>query len=137
MPTNNAEEVKGEAPNDHDRDDAACRLHSPFEGINAWWALELIPMRRKFPPIEDGKIVEGEKWKGKIQSVVLWLLCAVRRCCILNTFDRTNRFRVRDIWPKEAGINVHSSVKVRMDDPKAKYYPKALKRWPGEVNWVD
>ncbi|KIM85078.1 hypothetical protein PILCRDRAFT_817914 [Piloderma croceum F 1598] len=113
-PADNAEEMKYEAPIDHDRNDAACDLHTPFKGINAWWILELIPMRRNFPPIENGKVVEGKKWNQKIQ---------------------TNRFRARDIWPNEAGINVHSSVKVRMDDPKAKYEPRA--KLPGVVNWID
>ena len=71
-PANNAEEIKYEAPIDHDRNDAVCELHTPFKGMNAWWILELIPMRRNFPPIEDGKVVEGKKWKRKIQLVVLY-----------------------------------------------------------------
>jgi hypothetical protein len=133
MPSNNAE-VKDEAPLDCDRDDAICEPHSPFKGINSWWILELIPMRRHFPQIENGKIVEG-KWKQKIRSVVRRSSCTVLICGVLNIFDRTNLFRGRDIWPKEGGVNVHSSVKVRMDDPKANYEPKA--KWPGEVNWVD
>jgi hypothetical protein len=62
-------------------------------------------------------------------------LRAVLRCGILNTPYRINRFRARDIWPNEAGINVHSSVKVRMDDPEEKYEPRA--KLPGVVNWVD
>jgi hypothetical protein len=70
-PAGNAEEIKYEAPIDHDRNDAVCELHTPFKGINAWWILELIPMRRNFPPIENGKVVEGKKWKQKIQLVVL------------------------------------------------------------------
>jgi hypothetical protein len=133
-PADNAEEIKYEAPIDHDRNDAVCELHTPFKGINAWWILELVPMRRNFPLIEDGKVVEGQ-WRGKIQLVVIRSLCAVLRCGMLNTSYRTNRFRGRDIWPKEAGINVHSSVKIRRDDPKAKYQPRA--KLPGVVNWVD
>lgn len=54
---------------------------------------------------------------------------------ILNIFDRMNLFRGRDIWPRDGGIHVHSSVKVRMDDPAIRYRPRA--RWPGEPNWVD
>jgi len=84
-PANNAEEIKYEAPIDHDRNDAVCKLHTPFKGINAWWILELIPMRRSFPPIENGKVAENKKWKQKIQLVILRSLCAVLRCGILNT----------------------------------------------------
>ena len=134
VPANNAE-VQDETFINHDEGDAVCKLHSPFKSINAWWVLELIPMRRNFPPIEDGKVIEGKPWKRKIQSVFLWSLGAVLLRSILNTFDRNNRFRGRDIWPKEEGINFHSSVKIRMDDPKAKYKPRA--RWSGQVNWVD
>jgi len=113
-PIDNAEKIEYEAPIDHDRNDAVCKLHTPFKGINAWWILELIPMLRHFPPIENGKVVKNKKWKGKIQS---------------------NLFRGRDIWPKEASTNVHSSVKVRMDNSKKKYEPRA--KFPGVVNWVD
>lgn len=67
MPTDDAEEVNRENPINHDKNDASCEPHSPFKGINAWWVLELIPMRRNFPPIEDEKIAEGKKWKRKIQ----------------------------------------------------------------------
>jgi hypothetical protein len=81
----NAEKMKYEAPIDQDRNDALCKLHTPFKGINAWWIFELIPMRRHFPPIENGKVVENKKWKRKIQLVVLWSLCAVLRCGIFNT----------------------------------------------------
>ena len=84
-PIDNAEKIEYEAPIDHDRNDAVCKLHTPFKGINAWWILELIPMLRHFPPIENGKVVKNKKWKGKIQLVVLWSLCAVLQCSILNT----------------------------------------------------
>jgi hypothetical protein len=84
-PTDNTEKIKYEAPIDHDRNDAVCKPHTPFKIINGWWILELIPMRRKFPPIENGKVVQNKKWKWKIQLVVLWSLCAVLRCGILNT----------------------------------------------------
>jgi hypothetical protein len=68
------DEIKYEAPIDHDRNDAVCEPHSPFKGMNGWWVLELIPMRRNFPPIEDGKIVQGKKWKRKIQYDPLHIL---------------------------------------------------------------
>ena len=76
VPANNAE-VQDETFINHDEGDAVCKLHSPFKSINAWWVLELIPMRRNFPPIEDGKVIEGKPWKRKIQSVFLWSLGAV------------------------------------------------------------
>jgi len=115
MSANNEEEVKDEAVIDHDKNDAVCELHNPLKGVNVWWILEFIPMVRHFPPIENGKEAPGSKdWKRKIQM---------------------NRFKARDIWPKEAGINVHASVQVRMNDPNANYEPKA--KFPCQVNWVN
>ena len=56
-------------------------------------------------------------------------------CGIPNTSYRTNHFKSRDIFPSETGTNVHSSVKVRMDNLKEKYEPRA--KLPDVVNWVD
>jgi len=105
--------LEGEREKDHV--DAVQPIHDSLKIHPIWWVLEVIPWAYHWQDIKG-------YWHKSFGSVCLLDL----RLCVSNGSScRINFGRGRDLTKTIQEIKVHESVKVRMDDPKLKYKPKA------------
>lgn len=115
---------------EEDLADAQSDINDMLDIAKAWWLLEYIPQKVKHQGDDDAWIREvlWDLRHAKLRPSAVWLM---------NHFLRINRGRGRDIPKQHAGVKIHRSVKLRMENPKLNYSPKA--KWSADVEpeWVD